>query len=319
MKKNKIFYGIFILIVGIYLLFKGAEREPYKNFEDMRNAKKNVQILFEDIKNEKLKRGIPIDKNLDINNTGIIGEEFTGITTTLGDLDSKRLSTNSNFAAYFVKVFKDAKLKKGDLIIVNMSSSFPGLNLSLISALDTLSLKGVIINSIGSSMYGANNEEFTFLEMAKFLERNKKINNTISAYSLGGDWDIGNNFDAEVKNKIEKRIEIYNLKNFSERDIEKNLKSRKNFYNSFGEAKYFVNIGGNIMSSRLGKNYKNKGIPTLNMLNIKKFGTQLGLSIKERKDEIPKEIFGKKNYMKDILIVVVFILGILMIKNSHTE
>lgn len=312
--KEKNFYILFILIIGIYFGFNEIKKDKNENHKEMIQAKKNVKELFNNIKKKKKDLDIKVDLSLDINNSGVIGEEFTGLTTTLGDIDSKRLSTNTNFAAYFIKKLKECKLKEGDIVAVNMSSSFPGLNLSLISALDTLKLKGVIINSIGSSMYGANNEELTFIEMTKYLEKKGKIKNSIKAYSFGGDFDMGGNFDEDIKNKIVNRIKVYNLKDFSLRNIKENLEKRRNYYKSFGQVKYFINIGGNIFFSSLEDSFQSEGVPTLSMLNIKAFGSQLGLSIKEDINNFPSEIFGNKNYIKDFLIIIIFILGVIKIK-----
>lgn len=252
---------------------------------------------------------------MDINNTGMIGEEFTGVTTTMVDLDSKRLSTNSNFAAYFVKEFKEKGLKKGYLVLVNMSSSFPAINLSLISALDVLSLKGVLVNSIGSSMYGANNEKITFLEMAKYLEEKKLVKNKILAYSWGGDWDTGNNISLEIKEKIKLRIKNYKIKFFYNKDLNKNLEERYEFYSSFGKPKYFVNIGGNILFERLIKKYEKEGIEVLSILDLKFIGNKLGLSIKQNEKIKNIKIYYKNNnYVKEIFIILIFLIGITFMK-----
>ena len=112
---------------------------------------------------------IKIDKSLDKNETGLIGLEWSGITTTLGDIEAKRTSTNPDFAALLVKLFKEIGLKKGDIVAANFSSSFPALNLAFISAADTLGLKAIIITSIGSSTYGGNIEDFTYLDMENYL------------------------------------------------------------------------------------------------------------------------------------------------------
>jgi len=71
-----------------------------------------MKTCLETIKEEQLKRNIPIDKKLDPNQTGIMGEDFTKITTTLGNIDSKITSSNPDFAAQMVKYFKEINFKK---------------------------------------------------------------------------------------------------------------------------------------------------------------------------------------------------------------
>ena len=82
---------------------------------------------------------------------GIIGVEFNEITTTLGALESKRTSANPNFAAVLVDLLLEADLEEGDKVAMNLSSSFPALNIASIVACETLDLEPVIISSIGSS------------------------------------------------------------------------------------------------------------------------------------------------------------------------
>lgn len=313
--KSKILYIQCILILLVYLIGNNMPNKKVKYYRDMVQAKNNVKILFKEIKNKKEELGIVFDKKLDINNTGLIGEEYTGMTTTMGDLDSKRLSTNSNFAPYFIKLFKENNLKEGDLVFVNMSSSFPGINLSLISALDTLNLKGILVNSIGSSMYGANNEEFTFLEMNKYLYNKGLIKNKVSAYSWGGDWDIGGNFLPEVKLKIEERIKDYKIKIFYNKNLQGNLKERCNYYDSFGKPKLFINIGGNLLFQKLMKTYEDKGVKTISVLNLKFYASKLGLSIKEKDniENIPIYYKSRKNIFQ-IIIIFIFIIGLIIFR-----
>lgn len=313
--KKKIFYIQCILILLVYVLGNNIKSKKIEYYDEMLRAKNNVEFLFREIKNKKQELGILLDKKLDINNTGMIGEEYTGMTTTMGDLDSKRLSTNSNFSAYFVKLFKENNLKEGDLVLVNMSSSFPGINLSLISALDILNLKGVLVNSIGSSMYGANNEKFTFLEMAKYLENKKLIKNKISAYSWGGDWDIGDNFLPEVKLAIKERIKDYRIKKFYNRNLEENLNERYEYYESFGKPKIFINIGGNLLFEKLIEKYENKGIKTISVLDLKFYGSKLGLSIRQKTNIENRKLYYKsRGNIFEIIIIFIFIIGVLIFR-----
>ena len=51
------------------------------------------------MKGLRLEKQLPIDPALDPNATGIIGDEFTPLTTSLGEVDAKRTSANPAFAA----------------------------------------------------------------------------------------------------------------------------------------------------------------------------------------------------------------------------
>ena len=56
---------------------------------------------------------------------GLIGVEWSGITTTLGDLSSKRTSCNPAWAVQFSRWFEELGLKPGDRIAIYSSGSFP--------------------------------------------------------------------------------------------------------------------------------------------------------------------------------------------------
>ncbi len=104
------------------------------------------------------------------NGTGIIGDEFTPLTTSLGDVEAKRTSTNPAFAALLVKFFHDAGLKRGDVVAVGASGSFPALLLATLSTSRVLGLEPIVIYSIGASMYATPTSlEFTFVDMLSGL------------------------------------------------------------------------------------------------------------------------------------------------------
>lgn len=248
---NIILTAIALLFIFIQYGLKNKEikiKSPY--YSEMVEASEKMKIISTEIKNERIRRGITIDKNLDINETGLIGEEWSGITTTLGNLESKRTSTNPDFAALLVKLFKEKGLKKGDIIAANLSSSFPALNLSLIAAADTLGLEAVMVNSVGSSTYGGNIEEFTYIDMENYLFSKGIIRNRSRGFSLGGIGDIGKEFEKEIKEKIVARNKKYGLKFFYNENLEKNIEERYNYFveESNDQIKIFVNIGGNLLS-----------------------------------------------------------------------
>jgi poly-gamma-glutamate system protein len=143
------------------------------------------------VKRLRLASGLAIDPALDPNGTGIIGEEFTPLTTSLGEVDAKRTSTNPAFAALLVRYFRDAGLARGDVVAIGASGSFPAMLLAALSASRALDLEPIVIYSVGSSMYGANLPGFTFVEMLAGLRAEGILPYRIEAVSAGGDGDTG--------------------------------------------------------------------------------------------------------------------------------
>ena len=117
------------------------------------------------IKALRLEKGIALDRTLDPNETGIVGEEFTPLTTSLGDVAAKRTAANPAFAAVVATYFERAGLRPGDVVAIGGSGSFPAFVLASLCAARVLELQPVLIYSIGSSMYGASIPGFTFIDM----------------------------------------------------------------------------------------------------------------------------------------------------------
>ena len=69
---------------------------------------------------------------------------------------------------------------------VSFSGSFPALNIAVLSAARVLDLHPVIISSVGSSMYGANQPEMTWLDMERILADKGLFPYRSNAASLGG-------------------------------------------------------------------------------------------------------------------------------------
>ena len=79
------------------------------------NEKLDASILAADavsyLKEIRMQKGIFIDAVNDPNETALMGQEYTLITTDRGDLEAKLTSTNPNFAAVIVELLKEANLK----------------------------------------------------------------------------------------------------------------------------------------------------------------------------------------------------------------
>ena len=56
-----------------------------------------------------------------------------------------------------------------------------------------MGLEAVMVNSVGSSTYGGNIEEFTYIDMENYLFSKGIIRNRSRGFSLGGIGDIGKN------------------------------------------------------------------------------------------------------------------------------
>lgn len=224
-------------------------------YDTMVNAANIAQNAMEEIKQQKARLGIPMNE-LDVLNTGMLGEYYTSIATTRGDLEAKRTTINPNWAAVVVGMFQRANLREGDQIAMVFSGSFPALNICVLAAAQAYGLKQCVMASVGSSYYGATNEEFTFFDMAEHLCQKGILTHRIDYVSLGGSSDVGNDFyDENVKSSIINRIKASGVTFIYESDYVKNIDLRIEYLRaSVPNMKFMINVGGSLVGLGTGMN-----------------------------------------------------------------
>jgi poly-gamma-glutamate system protein len=173
--------------IALWQLTERFSPGPDPDAESMRQAAALMIRASGVIREAKAARGLLQGKDLDPNQTGLIGPEWSETTTTPGSLSAKRTLTNPDFAALLLRLFREAKLRPGDPVAVVLSGSFVGGNVALLSALQSYGLRATVIASLGASMYGAADPAFTWLDMEAAV-RSAGIWRVHSSYaSLGGE------------------------------------------------------------------------------------------------------------------------------------
>lgn len=261
------------------------------DYDTKLQAARRMQQCMDAVKAYKQQRGIELSP-LDIHSTGMIGEEFNGITTTLGEIGAKRTTANTDMAALAVQLLDEAGVKRGDRVGVNLSGSFPAMNLAVLSACSVMELDVVCFAAVGSSTYGANNPGLSFPEMLILLMDEDLLPNCELTVTLGGDGDVGGGvLDVDVLDEIEWRLTGLGYTPWKQSDFKANLKHRMDVY---GDIACYIGVGGNISSigsqrelnyqgyippkqqlpplgdgSGLVELYHAQGVPVIHLLNIK--------------------------------------------------
>ncbi|MDP8229224.1 MAG: poly-gamma-glutamate system protein, partial [Candidatus Electryoneaceae bacterium] len=101
----------------------------------------------------------------------MLGDKDSPITTDEGRLEDKITVLNPNIAAAMVDMFDIAEVSRGDTAAVLLTGSMPGANIALFSAAKALGIHLVVVTSVGSSWWGANSPDFTWLDMERVLEQ----------------------------------------------------------------------------------------------------------------------------------------------------
>jgi poly-gamma-glutamate system protein len=233
---------IFFLLIRIVPPWEARDLE-----EEMVSASRimsEASVLLRDCRKET---GLPLDVQNDINRTGLIGIKSSPITTSLGNLKAKRTTTNPNFAGLLVLLLKKAGVRQGDAIAVGASGSFPGLIVAVLSAAKAMGVEPLVISSLGSSQWGANQPRFNWLCMHRCLWKRGLFSRLPIAVSLGGSHDLGEDMPVEGRVILNRDMAEAGIPVIRDRNLVNNVDTRIRFYfRAAGERpiKAFVNVGG---------------------------------------------------------------------------
>ncbi len=254
----------------------------------------------------RLGRGIGVDLQADPNGTGLIGIENSPITTSAGRLEAKRTTTNPDFAALVVSLLREAGVRKGDVVAVGASGSFPALIVATLSAARVLDVEPLVISSLGASQWGANVPGFDWSGMEDCLRAAGLFGVAPIARAVGGEEDVGRDMDPAGRAGLESRLREGDAPFLAEPDLGRNVARRMALYRDRAAGRpiaAFVNIGGS--TANIGTNAEvlklrpglaagvfvpppaergvlqamaAEGVPVIHLLNVKGLCERYGLA-----------------------------------------
>jgi poly-gamma-glutamate system protein len=176
----------------------------------------------------------------------ISGPEYSWITTTLAPPEAKRLSRHPDFAAVAVGWLKQAGVGPGSRVAVNLSGSFPALNIAVLAAIEAIGAQPVITSSVGASTWGATDPEFAWLDMERELVGAGLWRWRSVAASLGGVGDAGGGLTPEGKDLARSVIQRSGASLIAAADLQGAILRRLQLYRGeTGELPpLLVNVGG---------------------------------------------------------------------------
>ena len=243
--------------------------------------------LQKHLKETFFKDEIVINNINDPNSTGLIGQQFTEITSGRGSLPIKLSTMNPNFSAMVVQQMKNAGLKKGDKVAMCFTGSFPALNIAVIAEIETLELEAVLITSVTSSSWGANDPNLTWVDIQNELYQSNLISFMPKASSIGGNQDIGITLSKDGRQKAIDAIERNNIPLIKGKNLEDNIAERMALFNAEQGVKLFINVGGGVAS--LGSHNNSRNLPSGFRDNLKHhdFADKQGIVYEMVKQDIP--------------------------------
>jgi len=214
-------------------------------------ASKLAEDSMRTIREKRLARGHEFDPRFDPALSGMIGEYLTPTTSVTGHLESKQTSVNPNFAGAIVDMLQKSGVKKGDVVAVGCSGSFPALNLCVCCALETLEAQPVIVSSTGASQFGANLPDLLWIDMECLLNDKGLISFRSVAASLGGYEDQAQGMGEEGRQMLLEGIERNGLPLLRDDDFREAIDARMAVYEKHAEGrpvKAYINVGGGAVS-----------------------------------------------------------------------
>jgi poly-gamma-glutamate system protein len=342
-----IFIAITILALFFFYIedyFKSPEKTPH--YTEKVRAAKLASRAMNSLKKEMIKRNIPCDSINDPNETYLVGSKFSIISVGENSLNDVLTSLNPNFAAAIIELFYNIGLSRGDVVAINTTGSFPGLNISMLSACEIYELKPIITTAVSSASYGANIPEFTWLDMETHLKNEEILSDKTFAASIGGEKDNGEGLSPRGRELILKSIKRNGVKIINSGSLAGNIKKRFSIYNNFANQKdknisAFIDIGGCLTTFgqtikdtllKPGVNrfpesqfFANYGllsrmvegrIPIIYLDNIQGLAYSLGLSISAVPQPEPGEdpLFHKEKYsVKLAIFFLILVVGLLFL------
>jgi len=277
----------------------------HRRFPEMLRAAQTMQAAMDVVRAEKERRGLMQPADIDPNRTGLIGPEWSQITTTLGILPAKRTATNPDFAAALVRLIDGLSLPSRAPVAVVASGSLVGANVAILCALDALGLAPILVSSLGASMYGATDLDFTWLDIEAAIRSAGVLAVRSHAVVFGAEGGVGRGLDAAGVDALRRAAERHHVRILQASDftllIEEALAVISGPTSQSDSPHLLVNIGGSLIG--LGKcdeadrwpagliktpppcsgeaglvgKLAVRSVPVLHILNMRRFAADLGL------------------------------------------
>lgn len=249
-----------LLLFIVTMQFKIIEKS--QSFDQKVVAAELMMKSMQLLKNYRMESGVFVDIENDPNETGLVGSPFSLITTDEGDLDSKLTTLDPNFSAVVVDLLSQLNVQANDTVAVLMTGSMPGANIAVMSACKAMNITPIIISSLGASQWGANQVDFTWLDMEAVLAKNNLYTFRSIAASIGGRNDMGRLLSPSGRKLIADNILFHNIPLIKNDKLAENIKTRMSAFSSFlpiNNYKAVINVGGGVAS--LGTSFNSKLLP----------------------------------------------------------
>ncbi len=241
-----------IALSGYIWVEQSMEYKPQPLYETKIRVAKRTREALRYLKDKRFRKVEFIDNLNDPNETGIIGQKYSHITTGSGSLPVKLSTTNPDFGALMVELLRQAHIRPGDAVAVGMTGSFPAMDIEMLLALEEMKAHIILIPSVTSSSWGANLPDYTILDMIRVLKEGNFLNTAFRFASIGGNKDTGMSMSRKGIEQVEEAISRNGLQLLNEGSLQANIAARLRIIEeelNGKPLKLYINIGGGIAST----------------------------------------------------------------------
>jgi poly-gamma-glutamate system protein len=245
---------VLVAVIAVAILLS-AERfqvvHVQPHFEEKMEAAIRMRRGMEILRIHRVRNVAPLDREVDPTDSGIVGQASSSTTTSTGSLEAKRTTANPNWGAVLVDLLLEAGVRRGDLVALGVSGSFPALNLAALVAAEVLGLDVVAIAGAGASSFGANFAGFTWLDMERILVEAEVIPHGSVAASLGGSQDRALGILAVGRRRLRAAIERNGVAFIEAEEEISSIERRMAIYEEYAAGRryaVYVNVGGSLVS-----------------------------------------------------------------------
>lgn len=294
----------------------GASRRELSLMERVRTAQ---NVLYE----WRVAGGSEFDPSDDPYRTGLVGLEWSELSTTVGSLEAKRTACDPRWSVVIRRWMESLKVTEGDSVAIFTSSSFPGMALNAVAALESLGVEPVLVVSLGSSVWGANDPLFTWPVIESKLRREGFIKTRALFYTPGGNYETGGGLSQEAREIFIKAAHDAGVPLIVKENLEevinwkmsllaghrvKALISVGGSHANMGDDQAVLRLspglhrGGNGGDGVIGRAL-NAGYPVVHLLNIKGLAAECGVPF----DAAPGvQLYGKRVTVAALVALAIF-------------
>ncbi|MCL2147115.1 MAG: poly-gamma-glutamate system protein, partial [Synergistaceae bacterium] len=306
-KAKKRLYIVTLLMIGIYIVSTyGAINMSFEEKQALNKVNAMQASLWTWLNSTPVREQAALwaeksgwedvaPSQVDHRMSGLIGVEWSEITTTLGPLPLKQISTDPMWAVHILRWFDEAGLVRGDRVMIFASGSFPGFLVSALSASEIRGLKVELRVSLGASTWGANRMEAPWPLLELRLRQAGHLQTQSRYYTPGGEDETGKNYSPEAMTVLEEASAAGGVPLLIPRDLDEIVRMKTEEIRAFGP-KLLILIGGSasvmggsddILPAGLlmrpldergqgvAKEAIEDGIPILHLLNVRELSRQV--------------------------------------------